>query len=176
MILVRHAESEWNREFGRTRIDPGIRDPGLTELGHEQARLLIARLAAEGITRLISSPYRRTLETATTVAGALGLPVEVEPLVRERCFFSCDIGTPPEDLSARWPTLGFHHLDETWWGGPEESEVELARRVEAFREMSSELPDRTSVAVISHWGFIRALSGADLANGTYVRLEPPHTP
>ena len=24
MILVRHAESEWNRLFSRTRIDPGI--------------------------------------------------------------------------------------------------------------------------------------------------------
>ena len=24
MILVRHAESEWNRLFSRSRIDPGI--------------------------------------------------------------------------------------------------------------------------------------------------------
>ena len=30
MILVRHAESEWNRHFSRTRIDPGIPDPALT--------------------------------------------------------------------------------------------------------------------------------------------------
>lgn len=170
MILVRHAESEWNRAFGRTRVDPGIRDPGLTDLGHEQARLLIARLAAEGVTRLIASPYRRTLETATTVAGALGLPVVVEPLVRERCFFSCDIGTPPDELSTIWPDLAFDHLEPAWWGGGEESEHQLARRVVAFRDAAERLPDRQSVAVISHWGFIRALTGADLANGTYVRL------
>ena len=30
MILVRHAESEWNVHYGRTRIDPGIADPPLT--------------------------------------------------------------------------------------------------------------------------------------------------
>ena len=105
MILVRHAESEWNRHFSRTRIDPGIPDPALTRAGRRQAARLVERLAEAEITRLMASPYRRTLETATIVGKALGLSIAVEPLIRERCVFSCDQGTPPARLAARWPDL-----------------------------------------------------------------------
>ena len=38
MILVRHAESEWNRHYSRTRIDPGIPDPPLTADGRAPGR------------------------------------------------------------------------------------------------------------------------------------------
>ncbi|MGH6912651.1 MAG: phosphoglycerate mutase family protein, partial [Geminicoccales bacterium] len=48
MILVRHAESEWNRYFSLTRVDPNIPDPPLTEVGRQQAEELIERLADEG--------------------------------------------------------------------------------------------------------------------------------
>ena len=46
MILVRHAESEWNRHFSLTRVDPNIPDPPLTARGVEQARRAAERLAA----------------------------------------------------------------------------------------------------------------------------------
>ena len=65
MILVRHAESEWNRLFSRTRIDPGIPDPPLTATGRRQAARLADRLAEVNVNRLVTSPYRRALETAT---------------------------------------------------------------------------------------------------------------
>ena len=38
MILVRHGESHFNVHFNVTREDPGIVDPGLTELGVMQAQ------------------------------------------------------------------------------------------------------------------------------------------
>ena len=95
MILVRHAESEWNRLFSRSRIDPGIPDPPLTATGRRQAARLADRLAEADVKRLVTSPYRRALETATIVANALGLAITVEPLIRERCVFSCDEGTSP---------------------------------------------------------------------------------
>jgi glucosyl-3-phosphoglycerate phosphatase len=171
MILVRHAESEWNRLFSRTRIDPGIPDPALTETGRRQAERLIGQLAAAGVSRLIASPYRRTLETATIVAKALGLTIAVEPLVRERCVFSCDLGTCPDRLAEIWPELTFAHLEETWWGGPEESEGSIARRAGDFRAQTVRLHDRARIAVITHWGFIRALTGQEVANAACLRLE-----
>jgi broad specificity phosphatase PhoE len=171
MILVRHAESEWNRHFSRTRIDPGIPDPALTADGRRQAAALVETLAAAGIARLIASPYRRTLETATIVAGALDLPVAIEPLVRERCVFSCDLGTPRSQLSALWPGLDFAHLDELWWGEPDETEASLAERCIAFRVKTDQLADRREVAVITHWGFIRAITGQEVTNATLVRLD-----
>ena len=36
MILVRHGETVFNVLFGKTRRDPGVRDPRLTERGREQ--------------------------------------------------------------------------------------------------------------------------------------------
>jgi broad specificity phosphatase PhoE len=170
MILVRHAESEWNRHFSRTRIDPGIPDPPLTRAGRRQAAQLAARLAAAEISRLLTSPYRRALETATIVGQALGLAIAVEPLVRERCVFSCDEGTPPGQLAALWPELDFAHLEERWWGVPAETEVSLDCRCAAFRAKTDPLPDRGQVAVITHWGVIRALTGRELANADCIRL------
>jgi broad specificity phosphatase PhoE len=170
MILVRHAESEWNRHFSRTRIDPGIPDPPLTRTGRRQAAQLADRLAAADVRRLVTSPYQRALETATIVGSALGVAITVEPLIRERCVFSCDEGTPPERLAALWPALDFAHLEQRWWGVAAESEVSLGRRCAAFRAKSDLLPDRRQVAVITHWGVIRALTGQELSNADYVRL------
>jgi broad specificity phosphatase PhoE len=170
VILVRHAESEWNRHFGRTRIDPGIPDPALTETGRRQAEALIEQLAAEGVTRLLASPYRRTLETATIIAGRLELSIAVEPLVRERNVFSCDVGTPRSALTRLWPGLDFAHMEEQWWGEPAESEASLGQRCAAFRAATVALADRSRVAVITHWGFIRGLTGQELANASYLRL------
>ena len=171
MILVRHAESEWNRHFSRTRIDPGIPDPALTEDGRRQAEQLRETLRAAGVTRLIASPYRRALETASIVADALDLPIAVEALVRERCVFSCDLGTPRSRLTALWPGLDFSHLEELWWGGPDETEASLAERCVAFRVKTDQLADRREVAVITHWGFIRAITGQEVTNATLVRLD-----
>jgi broad specificity phosphatase PhoE len=170
MILVRHAESEWNRHFSRTRIDPGIPDPPLTRAGRGQARRLFERLAEADISRLVASPYRRTLETATIVAVGLGLPITVEPLIRERCVFSCDLGTPPSELATLWPDLDFAHLEEQWWGVPAESEASLAGRCAAFCAKTDALSDRRQVAVITHWGVIRALTGEELTNAACLRL------
>jgi glucosyl-3-phosphoglycerate phosphatase len=170
MILVRHAESEWNRHYSRTRIDPGIPDPPLTRAGRRQAERLIDRLSEANVNRLVASPYRRALETVTIVAKALGLPITVEPLVRERCVFSCDLGTSPQELAMLWPDLDFAHLEEQWWGVPAESETSLATRCVAFRAKTDPLPDRPQVAVITHWGVIRALTGQELTNAAWIRL------
>jgi broad specificity phosphatase PhoE len=169
MILVRHAESEWNERFSQTKVDPGIPDPALTARGRTQAAALAGKLAAAGVARLIVSPYRRALETAAIVVQSLGLPVTIEPLVRERCFFSCDIGSQPADLSALWPALDFAHLSPHWWGQPPESEAALAERCAQFRHRTAALADLAQVAVITHWGFIRAFSGQEVPNATLVR-------
>ena len=70
MILLRHAESEFNVHYSRTRVDPGIRDPELTALGREQAHGAARALDGRAIARLITSPYTRALQTAEIVARA----------------------------------------------------------------------------------------------------------
>ena len=172
MILVRHGESEFNVHFNRTRIDPGIADPALTEAGRLQAAAAAERLQDHGVARLLASPYRRALETAEIIADRLRLPIAVEPLVRERCAFVCDIGSERSHLAARWPHLDFDHIEERWWPAVEESEALLGERCGAFRSVARGMVDWQRVAVVSHWGFIRGLTGRELRNGELIRFDP----
>ena len=176
MIFLRHAQSEFNAAFSVTRIDPGIPDPKLTPAGHEQARAAAEALRGTGIQRLISSPYRRALETATIVADALGLEVSIEPLVRERAAFHCDIGSGPAALCKLFPKDRFDHLDDPWWHdhvatGVAETEAALTARCATFLATAANIPDRRNVAVVTHWGFIRAATGKPIGNCEMVRIE-----
>lgn len=170
-LLIRHAESAWNEHFSASRIDVGLFDPPLTALGVEQAHAAAERLRHEGVRRLIASPYRRTLQTASIIAAVLDLPITVDPRVRERCAFSCDQGSDPAELAAAWPELDFSGLDACWWGGMIESWPTMKARCDAFRQWLRACPDREAVAVVSHWGFIRALTGAELHNTDFIRLD-----
>ena len=55
----------------------------LTELGQKQAQALVHRFEKSGLDRIFSSPMGRARETAQPTADALGLPVKIEPWMRE---------------------------------------------------------------------------------------------
>jgi len=181
MFLIRHGQSQFNAVFSVTRVDPGIADPVLTEEGVRQAHaaadtLIELRERGEGeVRRLISSPYTRALQTATVIAERLGIEVTIDPVVRERAAFHCDIGASPLELAKRFPRYRFDHLDDPWWHdhvatGQPETEDALAVRGAAFRDAMRDQPDYPHIAVVTHWGFIRCLTGKPPANGEIVRL------
>ncbi|MEX2642436.1 MAG: histidine phosphatase family protein [Acetobacterales bacterium] len=172
MILVRHCQSEFNAAFSRTRVDPGIADPGLTREGRMQAAGLGQSLAGKGIDRIVTSPYRRALQTAGTIAAALEVPVEINPLVRERAAFVCDIGTPASELARDWPAYDFSHIEEIWWPALEESEHEVQDRARLFCGEIVAAGVWESMLVVSHWGFIRQLTGQRVENGAVLRFDP----
>jgi broad specificity phosphatase PhoE len=172
MILLRHGESEFNRHFSAGRRDPGIVDPSLTPLGQAQAEQAAVALAGAGLSRIIVSPYTRALQTAAPVARALGLPVFVNPAVRERCAFVCDVGTPRTELALAWPELDFSALDEVWWPPVEEPVRSVRERAALFRAEMAGLPDWSDTLVVSHWGFILVMTGERIANGTWLRCDP----
>ncbi len=172
MILIRHGQSAFNVVYGQTRRDPGIPDPALTDEGRRQAAALAETLRGQRVARLVASPYTRALETATIIAEALALPVAIDPVVRERAAFICDIGTHASELCRRWPRYRFDHLEEEWWPALDETEAGVAARALAFRRAMAGTPDWSEVAVISHWGFIRALTGQELGNGQTLRFDP----
>lgn len=172
MILMRHAETVFNVTFGGMRIDPGVADPALTPAGRAQAAAAADALRAENVRRVVASPYARALETAHIVAGALDLPVAVEPLVRERAAFACDIGTPRSRIAARWRALSLDHLDEIWWSQGEERPDAFEARCRAFRAAMTAAPDWPHVLVVTHWGVIRGLTGRTVGNGQTLRFDP----
>src|ERR1700761_9404983 len=134
MILLRHGQSEFNLHFSATRRDPGIIDPPLTELGHAQAQAAAEALADETIERIIVSPYTRALQTAVPVARLLDVPVIIDPIVRERFAFACDVGSPRAHLQREWPQHDFSLVDDVWWPRHEEPEASIVERAARFRQ------------------------------------------
>jgi broad specificity phosphatase PhoE len=172
MLLVRHGQSEFNVVFNKTRKDPGIRDPKLTEEGHRQVQAAAEALRVHNVRRLVSSPYTRALETAHIIADALGgLEIHIDCRVGERAAFACDVGTPASVLKQSWPRVVLDHIAEEWWPRLEESEEGLALRARDFHDEWDPHPQRGEIAVVTHWGFIRASTGLTVPNCAVVRMS-----
>ena len=75
IILARHGETEWNvEEIFRGRIDVE-----LNETGRKQAKLLAEYLSSSKIEAVYSSPLKRALKTAETIASYHKLEVIITP-------------------------------------------------------------------------------------------------
>ena len=172
MILLRHGQSEFNLHFTATRKDPGIEDPRLTPLGQDQAEHAAVTLAEQPIERIIASPYTRALQTAAPLARRLGLPVLVTTAVRERYAFVCDVGSPVADLATAWPGHDFSAIDDVWWPTQAEPEAHVIERANRFRAEMADHPQWQRTVVVSHWGFIMALTGQSVQNGQWMYFDP----
>lgn len=92
ILIVRHGETDSNaRRIIQTPDIP------LSNRGNDQAQSLAQRVSELGVTRIISSDYLRTKQTAEHVASAANLEVEYNPLLRERNFGDLR-GIPYEEL------------------------------------------------------------------------------
>src|SRR6056297_1663142 len=80
VYLIRHAESENNTKPPEHRIE----DPSITDRGHLQARCLADWLATIRYDHLITSPFRRTLQTTRHVVDRNPRPLCVWHHVFER--------------------------------------------------------------------------------------------
>jgi len=119
--LVRHGETEWNRD-GRIQ---GWADTPLSERGHEQARELAATLGERSIGAIYSSDLRRAYETAEPLAQRLGLHVRTTPALRERNFGDNE-GRVSHEVAAELGTTSgttWHRADDRHPGGESIREV-----------------------------------------------------
>ena len=72
VILVRHGETDWNRE----EIFRGRADPPLNKKGQNQAEAAGRAISAFKVSAVYSSPLNRSLETAKNIAKFHNLPVK----------------------------------------------------------------------------------------------------
>lgn len=172
MYLLRHGQSFFNLHFTPSRIDPGIEDPELTDLGQAQARDAATTLRNAPLTRIIISPFTRALQTAQPMLEFHRVPVEVMLEVRERAAFACDVGSEPSVLAARFPHHAFAHLPQKWWSDPVETEEATVHRADVFRELMVASGDAKTTLLVSHWAFILALTGESLENGEIREYDP----
>ncbi len=76
--LIRHAKAGSRRDWGGDD-----RDRPLSKGGRRQARAIAEALADRGVGRILSSPYRRCVETVEALGRRLDLPVEVSDALAE---------------------------------------------------------------------------------------------
>lgn len=150
LLLIRHAlpEREENRD--------GPADPGLTDVGHEQARRLAAWLAGEQIDHVAASPKLRAIETARPLAVQRGLEVETVAGFAE-IDSSSSTYIPYEQMKRERHEI-WHHLRSGRWeeAGFTDPEVFRSEVAAAFAAWEADQGDRT-VAVVAHSGTINAL-------------------
>jgi 2,3-bisphosphoglycerate-dependent phosphoglycerate mutase len=111
LILVRHGETEWNRE-GRIQ---GHSDSALTTEGVAQAHAMGARLrenlANEPINVVLASDLPRAARTATMIAEPIGQQIVFDVRLRERAFGVAE-GKTYEEIDRDHPEM-FSRVRET---------------------------------------------------------------
>lgn len=145
LYLVRHGETDWNRE----RRIQGSTDIPLNDTGRIQARRAGSLLARRDWDGILSSPLSRAYETASIIAGQVGL-AEPQTLddIAERSYGEAE-GLTDRQLSHRFPK------------GSEvpgrESRGEVASRViPALLQLAESHPGKHFI-VTTHGGVIRTV-------------------
>jgi ribonuclease H / adenosylcobalamin/alpha-ribazole phosphatase len=154
LLLVRHGVTEYSvakRFAGRSDLE-------LTEGGREQARRAAGRIAELGpVDVVISSPLRRTRQTAQQLADRLELPVLIEDDIIETDFGDWD-GYTFAEVSQKWPAELQRWLADPSVAPPSgESFETVTRRVCRARDRILAQHSGKTVAVVSHVSPIKIL-------------------
>lgn len=156
LYIVRHGQDELPAP------ENGYDQP-LTEAGVAHAHLAGKRLAALGITQLLSSPLRRTLQTAEIIAAHTGLTNQVIQGLKEI--------SPTEDFPSfaralnenarHWNNNNTHdsrRFSQLSWAdvpGLENRQDLRKRAATAVNSILDKYPGQ-QIAIVSHYGFINA--------------------
>ena len=170
LVLVRHGESIGNladraaRDAGASHLDLDARDADvpLSDTGREQARALGSHLRSlgpdGGPTAVVSSPYRRSADTAHLAleAADLGIPVLRDERLRERELGVFD-GLTGTGIRAEFEdeAVRREHLGKFYYRPPSgESWCDVALRVRSFLRDVERLPDTERLWVFTHQAVI----------------------
>jgi broad specificity phosphatase PhoE len=145
LILVRHGESEGNRD----RVFTASPEVPITDAGRAQVRAtgewIVGRYAP---VRLVSSPFRRARQTAEILADTFALPVTIEDNLRERSYGAL-AGQPY--TAARTCT---DYDPAAYWDwcppGGGETLIDVARRAGATLDRIARATPPGDVLVVSH--------------------------
>jgi broad specificity phosphatase PhoE len=145
LLLVRHALPL------RSEAGQGS-DPDLSPEGVEQAKRLPDALKRFPITRLVSSPQRRALQTGQPVADALGLPIEVDERLAEYDYGQSHY-TPIEQASEE----DLKRLMSGRLPGDVDQDAFVARVRAGIDDVVAAAGHDETVAVFSHGGVVNAM-------------------
>ncbi|MGV0788200.1 histidine phosphatase family protein [Mycolicibacterium sp. XJ2] len=145
LLIIRHALP--------LRSEPGQgSDPDLSEEGIEQAKRLPDALARFPISRLVSSPQKRAIQTAEPVAEALGLSIDIDDRLAE---YDRDLShyTPVEEISEE----DMRRLANGELPSGVDQSAFIARVKVGVDDIVKAADREDTVALFSHGGVINAL-------------------
>ncbi|MCK6585261.1 MAG: histidine phosphatase family protein [Anaerolineales bacterium] len=147
LCLVRHGQTDWNLE-GRYQ---GQSDVPLNEKGRAQAKALAEQLKGQTFAAIFSSDLMRARDTAEAIANAFGLPVQIEPRLREINQGEWE-GVLVEDIKARYAEIWSQRTMDPASVRPPGGETvsEVAERVYAALDDIARRYPRENVLVVSH--------------------------
>jgi probable phosphoglycerate mutase len=150
IVLVRHAETAFNRD---RIVQPA--DTPLSDRGRAQAARVATRLAGLGVRRIRSSDLARARTTTEAIAAATGAPVVFDPGLQERSFGAIR-GTPYAELTV-------DIFGPTYVPPEGESWDEFHRRVgDAWSRAVADAERFERVAVVTHGLVCYSLAGRHL--------------
>jgi broad specificity phosphatase PhoE len=133
--------------------------PDLTRRGRLQTQRLVGILRHRSVDALYSRDLRRALQTATVLGNALGLPVQADSALRERCFGVFEGGPQtalrPDMTGIRLGRVENVHVRPQ--GG--ESLDDLYVRVGVFVDWLHLHESGHNVVIVTHGGTMRAIRG-----------------
>ncbi len=145
LIVWRHGRTAWNAE---NRVQ-GQLDVELDDIGKEQAAAAAVRLASRAPDAIVASDLLRARQTAEALAALTGLPVQLDPRLRERHFGEWQ-GLPMTEVTERFP-----EAHERWRTGQPVGDCgleeldDLAKRVVvALQEAVERVGDGTVVVAM----------------------------
>jgi 2,3-bisphosphoglycerate-dependent phosphoglycerate mutase len=161
LVLARHGQSEWNLK----NLFTGWRDPGLTDLGVEEARTAGRRLKAMGVRFDIAftSDLSRAQRTCKLILEEIGQPeleIIADQALNERDYGDLS-GLNKDDARARWGEEQVHLWRRSYDVPPPggESLKDTVARVLPYyiREILPRVMGGKRVLVAAHGNSLRAL-------------------
>jgi 2,3-bisphosphoglycerate-dependent phosphoglycerate mutase len=169
VLAIRHGETAWNVD---ARIQ-GQLDIPLNELGLWQAAQVASALAGETVDAIYTSDLQRAFQTAQPIAQMLGLPLGLEPGLRERGFGAFEGLLYPE-IEARWPEGARRWSKREPGYAPEgggESLIDFSARVLQTAARLAAAHVGQSIVLVAHGGVMDCLYRA----ATRVDLQQPRS-
>lgn len=151
LILIRHGETDWNRQL---RFQGHI-DIGLNDVGLEQARRVGQRLAREQAHRIYASDLLRARQTAEPVGSNLRLEVVGDAALREQSFGQME-GLTVDEIKSNHPQAwdGWLRFDEDYCMPEGETTRQFhARVMDALNRLAQAHAGETLV-VVTHGGVL----------------------
>lgn len=147
VLLLRHAETDWNRE----RRFQGWRDIPLSAAGRAQAESAARLLADTPLTAVWSSPLARARETAAIIAAPQRLAVQEAEAFKEMGFGDWE-GLTRDEVRARFADAHRAWAEtpaEARWPGAETLTSVRARVLEGLQALRAAHAGQT-VCLVSH--------------------------